>query len=491
MIAHLLCVILMEVSLVSAAPEENLYPFYGKGRCEADVLPISEASIPAGAKMDGVKSPSGNIVFKRRKTLAKCAQLCEESDWCSFYSWKTENQNLQGKAWCYISKHCNLVSTRDNGFDNASDTYSTYFKFRASNPITGYDYVGEGTCVDSDGKPLYTYWQSGNVAMNPSKCAATCSQHDFCLGFTLKEHDPTYCSLEAFQEGKERSQNGAAGFMGRVPLNFNLNSFGTSIQQVRPNHAGPFNDLEGMSDFCYKKATACFDLVAKGKRCSTDDDVEVIDDTDANACRDLAVARGQSFFAYNIDKKRCEIVKNTFAESVSCGTGARDVKNHAWHMFKINTRCHKDVLEDCDRYSRDVEECGACFFDEQCAEGLHCFVGLGVCVKPHVNSLFYPIFEEPNGYVQILLRPGGLSQDYCPGCSGVDCHRSSFQRTAQNSVCTDCHAGQDWYPLNCDCRNPKFPFVWMQEDRCPLSYSQRRLQLKSEVSPSRLISGLE
>lgn len=422
---HLLYFVLLLVGLVSGARVAPHYPIYGDGRCETEILPISEDSLPEGARIDGKYSPSGNIFFTELKTLEECSQLCEAEEWCVFYSLQAFRKG-RPRGRCYISADCNLVNTRDNGFDNASNTYTTYFKLRVSIGGRGYEYMGDGYCADSDRKPLYSYWQSGSSDMNPSKCAAICSQHSFCRGIGLDELDPTYCSLESFAESHEYRVSGFAGFTGRWPIG--VGNAGTSIQQALVRGNGQDSRL------CYKKA-ACYVREANMKRCSRGSAVERFTVTDASECRALAFKRGHSFFAYNIDNQRCEVGKNTAAGSVSCELdNARTVKNEDWYLFRVDTQSSHCYVEDCDRNSRDVEECGRCFFDEQCVDGHYCH-SLGVCME---------YIHEPEDCLH-----GNIPDNNFSLCSGK------------------CDPLQDWFPLSCNCEHPDFPANWM--DQCSFS----------------------
>lgn len=95
---------------------------YGEGRCETNHLPISA---PAGFTFDGTFAPPGTMYYTERVTLEQCGDLCLAQDWCGFFSWKKESQS-NGKASCYISAHCDLVNTNDNGYDNDSHKYESY-----------------------------------------------------------------------------------------------------------------------------------------------------------------------------------------------------------------------------------------------------------------------------------------------------------------------------------------------------------------------------
>ena len=85
--------------------------------------------LPTGFSYDGSFSPSGNVYYTQRVTKNKCASLCASKFGnCRFISWKRETATAQGKSWCYLSMSCErLVNTNTNGFDNASDKYTTYF----------------------------------------------------------------------------------------------------------------------------------------------------------------------------------------------------------------------------------------------------------------------------------------------------------------------------------------------------------------------------
>jgi len=122
---------------------ENQWSRYGDGRCETDVFPIADISLPSGFAFDGQFSPAGNMYYTQRVTLETCRELCLAEDWCAFFSWKQETMTSAETAWCYISADCHLVAD-ENGYDNHSHLYVTYVK----NAAEDFLYLKNKSCGD-------------------------------------------------------------------------------------------------------------------------------------------------------------------------------------------------------------------------------------------------------------------------------------------------------------------------------------------------------